>query len=74
MSYIPVMHYLGGLAAFGFLRWLLDGILGYIKPLSETGNVYTLLNYLWAGLVIAYLILGSLWLVRKYSEREYYQP
>jgi len=71
MSFLPIVEYLGGLAFFGMAYWLLDGIKTEIQGVSETGNLYDLALYVWIGIVIVYLIFGGVWVVRKYSHREY---
>jgi len=71
MSALPVIEYLGGLCFFGLIYWLLDGIRVEIQTVSETGNVYDLAIWVWAGIVILYLIFGGIWVVRKYTEFEY---
>ena len=75
MSFLPVMEYLGGIAVFGFVYWIMDDILrdiintGY--PLVTSGNVYDLFLYLWMAILVIYLVFGGWWLVRKYNERQY---
>ncbi len=74
MSFIPVVYYLTGLAVFGFLTWLLDGIAVIFRDMNiadtTTYGSYDILWYIWYGIVVVYLIFGGLWLVRKYNERE----
>jgi len=73
MSFLPVLEYLTGIATFGFIYWIMDGLLSEIREvgISETGNVYDLLLYFWVGILVVYLIFGGWWLVRKYDERQY---
>lgn len=71
MSFLPVVEYLAGLAFFGVGYWLLDGILDEISPVSTTGNVYELGLYVWIGIIFIYLIFGGIWVVRKYTQKEY---
>jgi len=75
MSFLPVIEYLGGLAVFGLVYWIMDDILREILgtgyPLMVTGNVYDLFMYLWMGIIAIYLIFGGWWLVRKYNEEQY---
>jgi len=54
MSFIPVLQYIVGLGVFGFLYWLLDGIARTLDDVSETGDVYNILFFFWAALVILY--------------------
>jgi len=53
--------------------WILNGIIDEFTALNihETGNTYTLLDFLWAGVILIYLLFGGIWLVRKYNEEEY---
>lgn len=71
MSAIHVIEYIGGLAFFGFLYWIMNGILVEFLDFSETGAVYNLALYVWPGIIIVYLIFGGIWVVRKYNERQY---
>lgn len=73
MSFIPVLEYLGGLGFFGFIYWLMNGILNIMKAagVSITGNVYLFLGMIWTAIIFIYLIFGGIWLVRKYTEVEY---
>jgi len=72
-SFIPVAQYIIGLGVFGFLWWLCDGILDsvFAAGVHTTGNLFDLLNYLWVGIIIIYLIFGGWWLIRKYDEIQY---
>lgn len=73
MSFLPVLAYLGGLAVFGFVYWIMDGIMTDFVALgiAETGDVYTLLIYFWMGIVVIYLLFGGWWLIRMYNESAY---
>ena len=73
MSFIPVFMYLTGMAVFGFFYHLLDGILDDIlaSGVGESGTLLDLLLYLWAGMLIVYLIFGGWWMIRKYNESQY---
>jgi len=65
--------YLTGMAVFGFFYHLLDGILDDIlaSGVGESGTLLDLLLYLWAGMLIVYLIFGGWWMIRKYNESQY---
>ena len=70
---IPTIVYLVGLGVFGFIYWLMNGILEQLEALGvhQTGVVYTFLNMIWLGALVVYLLFGGIWLIRKYDEREY---
>ena len=70
MSAIHVIEYITGLGVFGLVYWLLDGILTEIKGVSNTDSPYTFILYVWAGVIIIYLIFGVVWLVRSYAEAD----
>ena len=74
MSFIPVKRYIIGIVVMGFAGWLLNGIKeAFTTPgIHETGSVWTLLDYIWIGGFIVYLIFGGIWLVRKYNEDQYH--
>jgi hypothetical protein len=70
MSFIPVMMYLTGLAVFGFIYWLLDGIEKIFvgTGLAVAGDTYDILLYLWLGIIVVYVLFGGIWLIRSYNE------
>ena len=74
-SFIPVVLYILGLILFGFLTWLLDGILSIFKGLNIANTTdfgsYDILIYIWYAVVVVYLIFGGIWLLRTYNERQY---
>jgi len=71
MGMLPVIEYIGGIIFFGLGYWLLDGIQVELQGVSETGNIYDLAQYIWIGITILYLIFGGIWVVRKYTEKQY---
>lgn len=66
-----VFDYLFGFAVFGFLYWLLNGVLVSFRSLSASGSLLSWANYLWFGAVVIYLVFGVFWLPRKLKEWEY---
>lgn len=69
MGFIHVFEYLGGLAIFGFVYWLLDGIQDeIITATNPSGDIYNFYTYVWIGCIIVYLFFGGIWLARKYAE------
>ena len=73
MSAIPVLQYLGGLGVFGFVYWLMDNIVEEFMVLGihETGNAYDFILYMWAAIVLVYMIFGGWWVIRKYNQQQY---
>ena len=73
---IPVLIYIIGLIVFGFVFWLLDGIMDIFKGTgladTTTFTVYPALVMIWAGCVIVYVIGGGIWLTRSYNEYNNY--
>ena len=63
--------YIIGIVVFGFIYWLLDGMLDIIKAANvadtTTFSSYDLLLYVWAGIVIVYVIFGGIWLIRSFQ-------
>ena len=74
MSFIPVGRYLVGLAFFGFIYWLLDGILDVFidEGVHVTGMTFDLMHALWTGSLLVYLIFGGWWVIRTYNEKNMY--
>ena len=72
-TFIPVLQYIMGIGVFGFMYWLLNGILRYFiaENIHETGTIWDFMTFIWAGIVIIYLIFGGIWVVRKYNQKEY---
>lgn len=62
-SAIYILEYLAGLFFFGFIRWILDGILVEFQSYSLTGSVYDLASYLWWIAIGIYLIFGIWYLI-----------
>jgi len=72
-----VLLYLIGLVLFGFMYWLMNGILdiGKATGLADTTTytVYPLLLLLWSAIIVIYVIFGGIWLIRSYNEfNQYY--
>jgi hypothetical protein len=65
-----IFLYIIGLVVFGFIYWLLDNILTIIIATNvadtTTFNCWALLLYVWAGIVIVYVIFGGIWLVKSF--------
>jgi len=71
MSALPAIAYVGGIFVFGFVYWLLDGIRQSLMTVSQTGDTYLFLNFIWGGTLIIYLLFGGIWLMRTYNEKRY---
>lgn len=67
-SVVHAFEYLIGLAVFGLLYWLLNGILVEFKFISVTGYVYQFANYVWAAIIVIYLIFGMIYLWSRLKE------
>jgi len=63
-----VLSYLIMFATVGFIYWILNEIVSLFRPLSETGDVYNLANFLWYGSLILLAVLSTYWLIRKIKE------
>ena len=73
-GFVNVIMYFVGLAVFGFLYWLLDGIMDIMIGTgvadTTTFSCYDFLLYIWAGIVLVYLVFGGIWLVRSMERSE----
>ena len=67
--------YFIGLVVFGFIYWLLDGMMDIFVATNvadtTTFTVYPLLMYVWAGIVVVYLVVGGIWLIRSFQKQTY---
>lgn len=58
---------------FGFIYWLLDGMMDIFVRTgvadTTTFTVYPLLMFVWAGIVVVYLVFGGIWLVRSFQQQ-----
>ena len=66
-----IFLYLIGIVIFGIIYWLLNGMLDMIKATNvadtTTFTSYDLMLYVWAGIVIVYVVFGGLWLIRSFQ-------
>ena len=71
-NFTNVLMYFIGLVVFGFIYWLLDGILTIFKGTNvqdiTSFNSWDIMIYVWAGIVIVYLVFGGIWLIRSFSQ------
>lgn len=54
-----VFDYMFGIAAFGLLYYILNGIIPSIRSVSLSGDILDWANYMWWGSLIVYLIFGA---------------
>jgi len=71
MSFIPILQYGIGIAVFGFIYYILDGITDEFLSANvhRIGMTFDLLFYMWAGALLVYLIFGGWWAIRRYAEK-----
>jgi len=71
MSFVPVTKYLIGLGVFGFIYWLLDGILTLFinEGVHTAGTGFDIIHALWTAGLLVYMIFGGWWVIRTYNER-----
>ena len=74
-NFTNVLMYFIGLVVFGFLYWLLDGMMdifiGTAVADTTTFSCYDLLMYVWSGIVVVYLVFGGIWLIRSFQKQSY---
>lgn len=71
MAFNFVIDYIIGLGIFGFVYWILDeGFVALViqADVATQGTVLDFYMYIWAGLVLVYLLFGAMWLPRKINE------
>jgi len=71
MSALPVISYLGGIIVFGMAYYFLSPVFDAVKTVSESGASYMLINALWVGLLLIYLIFGGYYMISRYNEESY---
>jgi lipopolysaccharide export LptBFGC system permease protein LptF len=68
-----IFLYIIGLVVFGFIYWLLDNMLDLFIAANvadtTTFSSWPLLLYVWAGIVIVYVVFGGLWLIRSFQNQ-----
>ena len=72
MSFLPVLASIRGYVVFGSMYYMLDAIVQVLRGVSESDDTKSLLLFLWVAAIVFYTILNGWWLVRQYSERNYY--
>jgi len=72
MSFIPVTQYLIGLGVFGFMYWLLDGIMDMFIEVNvhTNGTTFNIIHAFFTGGLLVYVIFGGWWVIRKYNEKD----
>lgn len=64
-SVIYAMEYLLGLAMFGLVYWLLDGILPEFAFVSVQDTAYNFAWYMWDAAIIIYILFGMFYFYRS---------
>lgn len=60
--------YIIGLGVFGFVYWLLNGILPAFQVMSTSGIIYQLAMFFWGGAAVIYLVFGPFYFWNKLKE------
>ena len=60
--------YLIGLGVFGFVYWLLNGILQVFGALSTKDVVYDICMFFWAAALVIYLVFGPFYFWNRLKE------
>ena len=82
MNGIPVLEYIIGFFAFGFIDLIMNDVVNVSRwsyyqvtdgtiVQSQLGTTDALSVWFWHGIVIAYVIIGMFWLWRKYTSQQY---
>ena len=70
-SVSAAFDYFLGLGIFGGLYWFLNGLVSDFSPYAmQDSDLITFANWLWAGALVIYLIIGAFWLPRTIKEYE----
>ena len=64
-SVLYAFEYLMGLATFGLIYWLLNGILPEFALISVKDDVYQFAMWSWAAAVVVYLLFGMFYFFRS---------
>lgn len=62
------MEYIITIPLAGLAVWLFGGILTGIKVVSLQNEVYDLAEYIWAAVLMIFIIFGIFWIIRKINE------
>lgn len=68
-----VADYMLGIAVFGFVYWVFNGILPEFGAISVQDDIYTLAWYLWHGTLVIYLVFGAFWFFNALKEWQFEQ-
>lgn len=64
-SVLYTFEYLMGLAVFGLIYWLLNGILPAFSVISTKDDVYDMAMWAWRAAVVIYLLFGMFYFFRS---------
>ena len=73
MSAAPALSYIIGIGIFTMAGYFLNNIKEIFvnSGIHQTGDVFSLMQYIWAGMFIIFLVGGGIYVIRRYSERQY---
>lgn len=73
MSAAPVLGYVIGIGVFATGAWFLNGIKDILvdNVVYEHNVVFSFFQYVWTAAFIIFLVGGGIYLIRRYSERQY---
>jgi len=73
MSALPVLGYVIGIGIFTIAGYFLNNIIEIFVDagIHQGGTVFPLLQYIWTGVFIIFLIFGGVYVIRQYNEKQY---
>lgn len=60
--------YVIGLGVFGFVYWLLNGLLPHFNLFNTSGLLYNIAMFFWGASFVIYLVLGPFYFWNKLKE------
>lgn len=71
MSWFPVAEMFIALGIFGFIYWLMNGIVQEMIFISATGVFYDFMLFCWRALPVIVLILAGYYLLSSMQKKQY---
>jgi hypothetical protein len=69
MSWVPFFEFFAVVGVYGFLYWLMNGIVSEVLSLALEGDALTFMLMAWHATPIFVLLAGGIWLLTVMQKR-----